>query len=42
MPDGRAQFVTMDFTGPLKEDLAYNCILSMTDHMGADIHIVPT
>ena len=32
----------MDFIGPLKDDSGFNCILSITDHMGADIRIVPT
>jgi hypothetical protein len=32
----------MDFIGPLPEDEGYNCILSMTDHLGADIRMVPT
>ena len=32
----------MDFIGPLKDNSGYNCILSITDHLGADICIVPT
>ena len=32
----------MDFIRPLKDDSGFNSILSITDHMGADIHIVPT
>ena len=32
----------MDFIGPLKEDLGFNCILSITDRLGADIRIIPT
>jgi len=32
----------MDFIGPLPLDENYDCILSITDRLGADIRIVPT
>src|ERR1700692_4297243 len=32
----------MDFIGPLPLDENFNCILSMTDQLGSDIHIIPT
>ena len=32
----------MDFIGPLPMDENSDCILSMTDHLGSDIHIIPT
>jgi hypothetical protein len=32
----------MDFIGPLKPDRGYNCILTITDRLGADIRIIPT
>ena len=42
VPDAHGQSIAMDFIGPLKYDSGYNCILSITDCLGADIHIVPT
>lgn len=32
----------MDFVGPLPLDDGFNCILSITDHLGAGIHIIST
>jgi len=32
----------MDFIGPLPLDEGFGCILSITDCIGADVHIVPT
>ena len=40
--DEWGQSIVMDFIGPLKEDSGFNCILSITDRLGADIRIVPT
>jgi hypothetical protein len=31
----------MDFIGPLLLDSGHNCILTITDRVGADIHIIP-
>ena len=42
VPDACGQSIAMDFIGPLKDDSGYNYILSITDRLGADIHIVPT
>lgn len=42
VPDHCGQSVAMDFIGPLPLDDSYNCILSMTDQLGADIWIIPT
>ena len=42
VPDARFTSVAMDFIGPLPEDKNFNCILTMTDRLGADIQIVPT
>ena len=42
VPDEWGQSIAMDFIGPLKEDSGFNCILSITDCLGADIRIVPT
>ena len=42
VPDGQGQSITMDFIGPLKEDSGFNSILLITDHMGANICIIPT
>ncbi|THG97711.1 hypothetical protein EW026_g4344 [Hermanssonia centrifuga] len=33
--------VAMDFVGPLPEDDDFNCILTITDFLGSDLHIVP-
>jgi len=32
----------MDFIGPLPLDKGFDCILSMTDRLGSDVHIIPT
>lgn len=32
----------MDFEGPLPSDSGFDCILTITDWCGADIHIIPT
>src|SRR5271168_3994314 len=32
----------MDFIGPLLLDQGHNCILTITDRLGSDIHIIPT
>ena len=41
VPDGRCDSVAMDFIGPLPPDEGYNCILTLTDRLGADIRLVP-
>ncbi len=40
--DGRFKSVALDFIGPLPEDDGFNCILTMTDHLGANVQIIPT
>jgi hypothetical protein len=42
VPDGRGTSVAMDFVGPLKPDNGFDCILTITDRLGADICIIPT
>ena len=42
VPDTHGQLITMDFIGPLKDNSGYNFILFITDHLGANIRIVPT
>jgi len=42
VPDNRGDSMAMDFVGPLPTDEGYSCILTMTDHLGADVQIVPT
>jgi hypothetical protein len=32
----------MDFVGPLPLDNGFDCLLSITDQLGADIRIIPT
>lgn len=42
IPDQWGDLVAMDFIGPLPEDNGFNCILTMTDRLNADIQIVTT
>jgi hypothetical protein len=42
IPDQQGDSVTLDFIGPLPVDNGFNCILSITDHLHSDIHIIPT
>ena len=42
VPENREDCVAIDFVGPLPEDGGFNCIVAMTDHLSADIRIVPT
>ena len=42
IPDEHGDSVTLDFIGPLPNDHSYNCILTMTDCIGSDIHLIPT
>jgi len=42
IPDSRGSSVAMDFVGPLKPDQGFDCILTITDRLGADVCIIPT
>ena len=42
IPDERGDSVALDFVGPLPEDHGYNCIFTMTDHLGSDYCLIPT
>lgn len=42
IPDECGDSVALDFIGPLPKDQGSNCILTMTDCLGSDIHIIPT
>jgi hypothetical protein len=42
VPDQRGQSVAMDFVGLLPLDSGHDCILTITDRVGADIRIIPT
>jgi len=42
IPDSHGSSIAMDFVGPLKPDEGFDCILTITNCLGADIHIVPT
>ena len=42
VPDNHFDTVTLDFIGPLPEEDGKNTILTMTDLLGADIHIAGT
>lgn len=36
IPDEHGDSVALDFTGPLPDNNGFNCILTMTDHLGSD------
>jgi len=42
VPDRRGNSIAIDFVGPLPPDNSYNCLISMTDHLNSNIHIIPT
>lgn len=42
IPTGCGDSIAIDFIGPLPEDDGYNCIVTITDYLGADICIIPT
>jgi Integrase zinc binding domain len=42
VPDSRGSLIAMDFIGPLPLDENYDCILSVTDCLGSDVHVIPT
>ena len=42
MPEERGNSVAINFIGPLPEDKGYDCIVTMTDRLGADVCIIPT
>ncbi|PSR82057.1 hypothetical protein PHLCEN_2v6127 [Hermanssonia centrifuga] len=41
VPDARGNSIAMDFVGPLPDDEGFNCILTITDRLGADLRIIP-
>lgn len=42
VPDNCFDSIALDFIGPLPEENGLDCILTMTNRLGADVHIVPT
>ena len=42
IPEHHSDSIAIDFIGPLPLDDGFNCIVTITDHLGADIHIAPT
>lgn len=42
IPDGCRDSIAIDFIGPLPVDNGFDCIVTITDHLGADVHIAPT
>ena len=42
IPDERCDSVSMDFIGPLPPDEGFDYILTITDRLNSDIHIIPT
>jgi hypothetical protein len=41
VPDQCRSSIAIDFIGPLPLDEGFDCILSITDHIGSDVHIIP-
>lgn len=42
VPEERGDSVAIDFIGPLPRDQGFDCIMTLTDRLGADVRIVPT
>ena len=42
IPDEHCDSVALNFVGPLSEDEGYNCLLTMTDHLGSDYRLILT
>ena len=42
VPDECCQSISMDFIGPLPLNQGHDCILTITDRLASDIHIIPT
>jgi hypothetical protein len=42
VPDSCGALIAMDFVGPLPDDNGFNCILTITDQLGAEILLIPT
>ena len=42
VPDNHCNSVAIDFVGPLPLNEGYNCIVTFMDHLGSDIHMIPT
>ena len=41
VPDQQGDSVAMDFIGPLPLDSEFDTILTLTDHLGSDVRLVP-
>ena len=41
-PDKQGNSVALDFISPLPTDNGYDCVLSLMDHLGSDVRIIPT
>ena len=41
VPEERGDSVTMDFIRPLPPDEGFDCLLTLTDRLGADVQLVP-
>lgn len=42
IPDARGDSIAIDFIGPCPRDDGFDCIVTITDRLGADIRIAPT
>jgi hypothetical protein len=41
IPENCGDSVCLDFVGPLLEDKGFNCIITLTDCLGSDVHLIP-
>ena len=41
VPDQRGDSIAMDFIGLLPMDEGFDMILTLTDHLGSDVHLLP-
>ncbi|OJT04974.1 Transposon Ty3-G Gag-Pol polyprotein [Trametes pubescens] len=42
VPDGRGECIAIDFVGRLPDDQGHDCIVTITDRLGADLRLLPT
>ena len=42
VPDDRCQSIATDFIGPLPDDKGFNCILTISDRLNLEFHLIPT
>lgn len=42
IPDGRGECIAINFVGKRPDDSGYDCIVTITDRLGADLQLLPT